>query len=416
MNTKIFRKTSIDRLSSPEELDQVIRISAGGSWAALLGIVLFCTGATVWAVTSELPTTAVGSGLIVRSGGVLNVVARGAGVVQGVDATVGQHVSANQVIARIGQPVLSEHVRSLRDSLEEIARKRQQSLQLKRDEVAMRMTALSVQRSNIERSIGELNDQAALAADQIPVMEQLFAKGLVTNQQVIATRQRRIELLGQASDRRAQLSQLESQELELRNETTTLDQEIRFDLASRQREIAAATSELTLQETVTTPYAGDILEIKVSPGGTVAAGTPILSIQPDSSALEALIYVSALQAKDIRVGMDARVSPSTVKREEYGFLQGKVSFVADYPATAAAVMRNFQNEQLVQALTAAGPITEIHVALERDPSTTSGFKWSSRGGPPVTISAGTFTIIEVVTRTRAPISLVVPMLRETLGL
>jgi HlyD family secretion protein len=367
-------------------------------------------------VTADLPTTAVGSGLIVRSGGVLNVVARGAGVVQAIDATVGQHVAADQIIARIGQPVLSEHVRTLRDSLDQIARKRQQSLQLKRDEVAMRLTALAAQRANIERSIAELTDQGALAADQIPVMEQLFAKGLVTNQQVIAARQRRVELLGQASDRRGQLTQLESQELELRNQTTTLDQEMQFDLASRQREIATAASELAFQETVTTPYSGDVLEIKVSPGGTVAAGTPILSIQPDSSAIEALIYVSAMQAKDIRVGMDARVSPSTVKREEYGFLQGKVSFVADYPATAAAVMRNFQNEQLVQALTAGGPITEVHVALERDAATTSGFKWSSRGGPPVKISAGTFAIIEVVTRTRAPISLVVPILREKLGL
>ena len=50
-------------------------------------------------------------------------------------------------------------------------------------------------------------------------------------------------------------------------------------------------------------------------------------------------------------------------------MRGKVVFVAEYPATAAAVMRNIQNEQLVQTLTGQGPVTEVRVALERDART-----------------------------------------------
>ena len=61
------------------------------------------------------------------------------------------------------------------------------------------------------------------------------------------------------------------------------------------------------------------------------------------------------QAKDLRAGMDAEILPTTVRREEYGFIRGKVTFVSDYPATEAATMRVFENAPLVQALSSRGP-------------------------------------------------------------
>jgi HlyD family secretion protein len=416
MNPRLFRQASVERLSSPEELDQVVTISVGGGWAGLLGVLLFCAGASVWGVMGRLPTTAAGSGMIVGTGGVLNVVSRGSGVVRSIDVSAGQPVAANQVVATIAQPALAEHIKGMRDELNELLVKHQQDVNLKSQEIHIRLDAIARQRANVERSITELGEQARLAGERIPAMEQLFKRGLVTNQQVIAARQTLVELNGQAADRRAQLKQLDAQVFDVQTQMTALTAAMRLEVANRERQIAAASSDLTLQETVTAPYAGQVVEIKVSPGGTVGSGVPVLSIRPEFNALEMLTYISSLEAKDIRVGMDARISPSTVKREEYGFMRGKVVFVADYPATAAAVMRNFQNEQLVQTLTARGPVTEVRVAFDRDPGTVSGFRWSSSGGPAVRISEGTMAAAEIVTQTRAPITLVVPLLRRTLGL
>jgi HlyD family secretion protein len=416
MSSPIFRRAALERLSSPEELDQVVTISIGGAWAALTAILLMCAAAVVWAMTASLPTTATGSGMVAGTGGVLNVVSRGSGIVRSIDVAIGQHLDANQVVATIAQPVLTTRLRGLRDELQEVLVKHEQDRQLKREETELRLEALARQRANLERSVAELAEQARLAAERVPAMEQLFARGLVTNQQVIAARQTLVELNGQSADRSAQLKQLDAQAFELRTQTAALDAATRLDIASRERQIAAATGDLSLQETVVSPYAGDVVEIKVSAGSPVADGTPILSIQPDAKDLEVVAYVSALQAKDIRAGMDARVSPSTVRREEYGYIRGTVTAVATYPSTAAAIMRNFQNEQLVQALTSAGPVTEVRIGLEQDPATISGFRWSSSAGPPIRISAGTIAVADIVTETRAPITLVVPVLRRTLGL
>jgi HlyD family secretion protein len=91
-------------------------------------------------------------------------------------------------------------------------------------------------------------------------------------------------------------------------------------------------------------------------------------------------------------------------------------YVSDYPVTSAALMRNFQNEMLVTALTANGPVTEIRVVLEVDPSVSSGFHWSTPKGAPVVISSGTICNIDIVTRRQKPATLALPYAKEKLGL
>ena len=96
-------------------------------------------------------------------------------------------------------------------------------------------------------------------------------------------------------------------------------------------------------------------------------------------------------------------------------MTGNVAFVADYPATPVAMMSVLGNDPLVQSITAAGPVTEVRIELDPAP-TTSGFKWSSRQGPPLQISSGTLCSAQVVTAHDRPITLVVPMVKSKLGL
>jgi HlyD family secretion protein len=77
---------------------------------------------------------------------------------------------------------------------------------------------------------------------------------------------------------------------------------------------------------------------------------------------------------------------------------GKVTFVAEYPATYAALMRNFENEALVKSLAADGAVTELRVVLEADTSTPTGFRWSSSRGPRISISSCMIFTVQIVTR------------------
>lgn len=57
MNEQLFRKKSIDRVSSPEQLDAYLRVANPGVWMVLAAIVVLLVGVCVWGILGHLDTT-----------------------------------------------------------------------------------------------------------------------------------------------------------------------------------------------------------------------------------------------------------------------------------------------------------------------------------------------------------------------
>jgi HlyD family secretion protein len=131
--------------------------------------------------------------------------------------------------------------------------------------------------------------------------------------------------------------------------------------------------------------------------------------------MEPVVYVNAGTGKQIKPGMEAQVSPSSVKREEFGFMKGAVSYIGEYPVTPQGVQAVVANQALAQELLGNSAKLEMRAALARDGGTASGYAWSSSGGPGFKIASGTRVSISVVTERRAPITYVLPTLRKMLG-
>lgn len=416
MNTEIFRKVSLERLASPEQLDQLLRVTTPRNWVALLATIVLIGVAVVWGYEGIIPTKAAGQGVIVRSGGVLSVVSPGAGMVRSLSVKVGDKIRERQVIAVVAQPALVEQIKSTREALAQLNRDRERSIRLRSEGARLDTEAVDIQIANSKRQIEDLKAQVKFAEQQILVDEQLLAKGLVVKQQVIASRQKAVDLNAQIATLTARITQLEAQKFNSNSQPQQADADLRARIADLERTLTGQESQLALSANVVSPYSGEVIEQRVDPGAMVASGTPIITIQPDVRALEALLYLPSDKAKGAQVGQDVQISPTTVKREEFGFIEGKIVRVADYPATAPALMRNFQNEALVTSLTSQGPVTEVLVRLEADPKTPSGFKWSSSRGPNIVISSGTICAGQVVTREQRPITLVFPYIKEKLGI
>ena len=56
MNDKIFRKKSVDRMLSPEQLNDYIKVTNPGVWMVLAAIVILLVGVCVWGVFGILET------------------------------------------------------------------------------------------------------------------------------------------------------------------------------------------------------------------------------------------------------------------------------------------------------------------------------------------------------------------------
>lgn len=416
MTTDIFRKVSLARLSSPEQLDLMLRVTTPRTWIALAALLLVLGAAAVWGFAGSIATKADGQGVVIRSGHVTNVATLGAGRLLDVQVKVGDLVKANQVIATVAQPALLEKIRIAQAQIEDASGERSRVQSVRSQAVVLQLESIKRQRANYEQEIEDLAVQRRLVTEQVPVDEELLSKGLITKQQVIGTKQKLTMLEGQMSRLRTQLTQLNSTQYQAENEGVKGDLDYQNRIVDLKRNLGALKKELDFAYQVISPYSGQVLEVKVAPGALVSPGTAVISVQPEAKELEAVVYISARKAKGIQVGMDVELSPTIVKREEYGFIRAQVTYVAEYPSTEEALMRIFENNMLARSLAGEGPVTEVRVRMLEDRSTPSGYKWSSSTGAPVKITGGMLCSAQVVTRQQRPISLVFPTIKETLGL
>jgi biotin carboxyl carrier protein len=156
----------------------------------------------------------------------------------------------------------------------------------------------------------------------------------------------------------------------------------------------------------------DVLESLAKEGEYVAAGAPIASVDMPDAPLRAVLYLPAMTGQQVRPGMVAAVYPASARREAYGFVRGRVEWVAGEPATVQGMTALLGNETLVRTLfqAAGGTPLEVAIRLERA-GTPSGLAWSSSRGPDAPLRAGTLGTVEITIGAQRPLSLVFPAVR-----
>ena len=135
-------------------------------------------------------------------------------------------------------------------------------------------------------------------------------------------------------------------------------------------------------EAVTSPYAGVVGSLQAYPGQYVGAGAPLITVDP-SEPLVATLYLPIDDGKKIEVGQSVQIVPANVSVDEYGYLLGKVTFVAGLASTPEGMQAVLQNEFLVREFAAAGPVAaRAGRRCSATAATPSGYAWSSSDGPP----------------------------------
>ena len=54
---QIFRKKSMDRISSPEKLDEYLKVNTPGIWLIMAAVITLLAGIFIWSCTGRLETT-----------------------------------------------------------------------------------------------------------------------------------------------------------------------------------------------------------------------------------------------------------------------------------------------------------------------------------------------------------------------
>ncbi len=416
---QLFRQAALDRLSSPEQLDRLGPVTTPKGWLALLTFVALITGGVLWSIYGEIPTRVSGKGVLLTSGGVVNVVSVCEGPIGKLHTGPERTVGKGDVIATVSQPELLKQIELAGEKVRELELRDRQSAQFSEKDLGVQREAFSKKRENLAESIRVLRERRKWFQERAASRQQLLERGLITRQDLIDTQNRLQQAEMELKDAEHQLKQISVQEMEPANRAEQEAVRRRLEINEAKRELEGLEKRLDLNVNVFSPCDGRVLEVMAGEGDIVRAGSPILSVEPAHHAergLEAIVYVSPADGKKIEPEMAAQVTPALVKREEYGFIQGKVRSVSQFPSTAEGMMNVLANEQLVKGLTASGAPIAVRVDLAVDPGTVSGYRWSSGEGPAIKVTSGTLCDVYITVRKQSPISLLVPMFRRATGL
>lgn len=118
MEPNLFRKSSLDRIASPERLHEYIKITHLGIWAVLLACLALLVAVGFWGLYGNIPDTANAFGIIFPQHGVTTVIPTVGGRISNMRVQVGDFVVAGQVLAVIPQDDLIRRINEERNSPE----------------------------------------------------------------------------------------------------------------------------------------------------------------------------------------------------------------------------------------------------------------------------------------------------------
>lgn len=417
MSASFFRKSALEKLSTPEKLDQLIKVTGPKAWIALLTIALALGVGITWSVFGRVKTKLDVVG-VVLGGDVHEVVSTAQGQLVQLKVAIGDKVKKGDIIATIQQPELSQQIEDAKAVLADRKFEMGKLLSYGNQGNHLQGEYISQTRVSIQGEIESEKKKLAFLNNQLESENGLLAKGLIVKSQVANTKQQ-IEASKNTIERlKGQMVETSSQQhtlgYDLQQKVTLQNQRI----AEAERTLQFLTEKYDTQKNIRSPYEGEVVEVLTDRGVVVGLGSPLFKVKNEGSAntkltgLKGVLYIPSKDGKKIKKGMEALVAPSTVQPQEYGFIKSKVTYVSDFPITEKGMLTSVKNDQLAKGLLASGPLFEVHVDFEKDPASYSGFKWTSAKGPDVTIKEGTSCMGKVTIQEERPATIVVPAFKK----
>jgi HlyD family secretion protein len=396
---------------SPEQLDQMVRVSDAKGWIAVSGIAIFVAFVVAWGILGSIPTEVEAPGILVLQGGrLMNVPSPAGGVVSELKVRAGDKVKQGQVVATVRQ---IEQEQRLADATQ-ILHERENTLAIRRDALAREMVSRRDNaeiRRNVQRQTIEYTTQRIVRLrSQLAVRQDLRRQNLAVEDRVESARSELALADQQLSDTRARLTEIDAGLLEVE-----IGQQREIDgltelVAEARRNVGGLSQHLTLSNVVIAPADGRVTELTTGEGSTVEAGVSILNIETQGSGLQATVYIPIETGKKVHPGMMVHVSPSTVQREEYGMLVGTVIAVSAFPSTPQGMHAVLQNQRLVDTFSGSGSPYEATVELQ-PAETPTGYAWTSGQGPRTDLTSGTPVRSLIAIQSDPPVVLLLPFLK-----
>ncbi|MEZ7891106.1 MAG: NHLP bacteriocin system secretion protein [Candidatus Wallbacteria bacterium] len=419
MSGSLFRKTALEKLSTPDQLDRIIAVTSPRSWLALLAIAIALGTALLWGIFGTISYKVSGSGMLIKTGGLFNICHNFSGKLIEITIREGNTVNAGTVIARVDQTDTMQQINDAAEKIKNLKLQREKTLTFNTESQKKNNEYYEQEAKKLQETIKNGTDNLNLLKEKLASQSVLFSKGLLTKDTLLTTKQ---QINTQEESIASSYNDLKSLEVKkVENQKSNNDEVFKIDSEIKEAKdnMNSLVKKYEDSSKIIAPYSGRVIQISTSVGKSINIGDAIATIElpgQDSNEVEAVTYVPISEGKLVKKGMDVRISPSIVKKEEYGFILGKVTEVSEYPVTSGRIKELLANDDIVSTITKSGAVIEVKASLYKDDSTLSGYKWSSEKGPPLKIQSGTFCETLVTYKNERPINLVIPIIKKWTGI
>ncbi|MCY7366707.1 MAG: NHLP bacteriocin system secretion protein [Chamaesiphon sp.] len=177
---KLFRDESLERLSSPERLDQLMNVVNPRAWLPLAGLGSLVATGLLWSIFGRLPLTVSGQGVLIYPRSVVQFQAPSDGTILKLNIKSGAVIKKGDIIGTISQPSLEQQLKQEREKLDRLVSQAKES-------DLVRTTRLASQRENLAKQ--KVNLETTLKRETIiPVLRQKNLGLLAQNLSVIDKR------------------------------------------------------------------------------------------------------------------------------------------------------------------------------------------------------------------------------------
>ena len=334
------------------------------------------------------------AGWLVPQKGLVHVYAPQSAVVSEIKVAEGATVQRGEPLAVLSAERQSAHVGATEAEIGRLLASRRGSLE---QELIQQQLLFAQQRAGIGRRVKAIRDEIAQFDSEIAVQSSRLALASAS-----ADRMRELAKQGFAS--KMQLQQQEEAELDQRGRLRTLQR----TRSERQRELAAlqaeyddlpfkaqsqaaalerniaeleqetAVSEARRTIVIPAPQTGTVTAVQAHAGGNAVTTTPLMSIVPQGSQLEAHLYAPSRSVGFIRPGQDVLLRYQAYPYQKFGHHVGRVASVS-----SSALGPNdlpVQQAGLTSLVGSGEPVYRIAVVLERQQITAYGQERSLQPG------------------------------------
>ncbi|KUM52060.1 HlyD family secretion protein [Rheinheimera sp. EpRS3] len=306
--------------------------------AVLISFILIAS--LLFLITGSYKRKEVVFGILQPEQGIIRVQTNQSGTVQQFLIAEGERVEAGQALLQLTMnrylaeqtelnAALGKELDIILANLQRQKLQEEQKYQLRLKEIAARIANLKKQQEQLQTQHATFMKRLELNDYLVSQISQLSGTGYISN----------IELSRQQDT----LLSLQQQEQTLINQQLVLEEQLQQQLSEQQQQpldfnasqgqLDNQISELRNQLTrlqheqstlITAPVAGTVTGILIKPGQYLAAGSVALSILPDDTQLEAVVYVPTRAIAFIESGQHARIRFHAFPYERFGVHEGKV--------------------------------------------------------------------------------------------